>query len=97
MTSNPHLEACPRGYLMTIPSIAEGLSEAEKAALLQFANDDELLLAQNGEEVALVLVMMNAGLVSYIHAAGHIFMQLRPLGLAVRQYLLDQLAESSSS
>lgn len=81
---------------MTDPqAIADGLSEAETAALLQFEpRVGALLFAENECERALCHRMMNAGLVGYIHADtidGDMWgMDLRELGASVRAILAKE-------
>lgn len=76
---------------MTTPEqIAARLSEAEREAMRLFSRDDELLLAENLSEEMLVRRMMEKGLVAYIGAAGHVFMQLTEFGLAVRAVILKE-------
>lgn len=55
-----------------------------REAMLQFTNATEMLQAEGPEDLMTLDDLMGLGMVSKVLAGGYAFMQLRPLGVAVR-------------
>lgn len=76
--------------MQDVEKIAEGLTEAQRDALIQLADKPDkygFLQAENDDEVHLIHGMTTLGLVAKIQAGGFVFMEMRPLGQAVRNHL----------
>ena len=52
--------------------------------LMQFKSDDDLMLIDTGEALGSATRLFNHGLVSKTLAGGHLFIQLRPIGILLR-------------
>ena len=75
-----------------IKRIADGLTKAEREALLFFDKCD-LPEAENADEILLIHNLMEAGLAGMIRANGRVFMDCQPFGLQVRAYLQENTME----